>query len=80
MAITETERSKWLDAEYPYDMAKCGNCAILHRQNCIDSPHSGMVIDARNLPELCAVKTTNKSFRAAVLKFRKKWAKFYPGE
>jgi hypothetical protein len=77
MAITHEEMRKWVGAEYPYDHAECGICATLHGA-CDLRDHAQMRKAARKLPNPWALRTTEKLFRAAMLRFRKKWAKFYP--
>jgi hypothetical protein len=80
MAITEAERWRWNFKKYPYEDADCGSCATMHLETdiCDDRKHAKMREDAEKLPKMFAPDTTDESFRAAVLRFRNKWAKFYP--
>jgi hypothetical protein len=73
--ISYAEYHTWLDAEYPYDEASCGYCATsLH--GCKNLRHKQMRQESLKLQDLMD-SGTDQQFRAAVLKFRKKYARFY---
>lgn len=75
------EESKWMDAKYPYDRAKCGVCASSHNLTgmCLQSAHAAMRREAARL-DLVPVDRTNatKELLVKFRAFRKKFAKFYP--
>jgi hypothetical protein len=76
--MNKSEIYKWHNGEYPYDYAKCGNCATQHKFSyfmggCAVPEHAGMREDSEKLRN-----KLDDGFRKSVLAFRKKWAKYYP--
>ena len=79
--MTHQEMVRHVEAEYPYDFAKCGLCATQHARtdnsimpNCSVRSHVKMRAEARKLFS----SVDNWPSRRVFLAFRRRWAKFYP--
>jgi len=76
-----TEKDKWYEAKYPYDLASCGNCATMHgsprNEFCKEPEHEAMRQEAR---EIWLGEWDSPEYIAKVLAFRQKYDRFYPQE
>lgn len=79
--LSNGEYLKWYNAKYPYDLASCGNCASQHFSFCTDSKHQELIAAVKEERDLVSPKGLDRSpreARAAFLRLRKKFARFYP--
>jgi hypothetical protein len=74
------QRKRWMNGEYPYDLAECGYCATQHayKWNCTNTKHAEMKQEAQELKlyDLVYGNDPGKLHRT-VLAFRERFAEFY---
>jgi hypothetical protein len=75
------EHEKWNASRYPYDNAECSYCATQHDDSdlvfCKWPSHKEMIREAGELQLSELNKQNSPEFRSTVLKFRKKYKRFY---